>query len=76
MVLTMKRKIIMVATILLSCLLLGGCECSENIEICGRSGLTKDSTCIDIDLKYHLKDYDKEYTENGCIVHIYYEIKE
>ena len=70
----MKRKIIIVAT-LFSCLLLGGCEWSENIEICGRSGLTKDSTCIYIDLKYHLKDYDKEYTENGCIVHIYYEIK-
>ena len=71
----MKRKIIMVAIIIISCLLLSGCECSESITINSRSGNVSSDTYIDIDLKYHLKDYKKEYTENGCIVHIYYETK-
>lgn len=71
----MKRKIIMVATILFLCLLFGGCEkgCGEDIKIYDGGGCT--ASYIEMDTKYKLMGYDKEYAENGCIVHIYYEIK-
>lgn len=69
----MKRKKIIAAVILFGCLLLGGCDQSEDIKIYGRSSLDDNDTYIQMDTKYKLKGYDKEYSENGCIVHIYYE---
>lgn len=65
----------MVAIILLFCLLLGGCEnkWGEDIKIYDNNHDT--ASYIEMDTKYKLKGYDKEYIENGCIVHIYYEIK-
>ena len=73
--LKIKHKIALIATILLSCFILSGCEnkYTENIEIYDRNGYT--ASYIEMDTKYKLKGYDKEYIENGCIVHIYYEIK-
>lgn len=71
----MKHKNIMAIVILLCCLMFGGCENTEDIEIHSRSGFAYDGTYIAMDTKFKLKDYDKEYTENGCIVHIYYETK-
>lgn len=71
----MKRKIIIVVATLLSCLLLSGCEneYGEDIKIYDANGCTV--SYIEMDIKYKLKGYEKEYTENGCIVHIYYETK-
>ena len=73
--LNMKRNIFIIATMLLFCFILSGCEnkYTENIEIFDRNGYT--ASYIEMDTKYKLKGYDKEYTENGCIVHIYYETK-
>ena len=73
--LNMKHKIALTATILLSCFMLSGCEneYTENIEIYDRDGYT--ASYIEMDTKYKLKGYDKEYIKNGCIVHIYYETK-
>ena len=56
-----------------SCILLTGCSRTENIHINGRSNFKDTSTNIQIDEKYTFKDYQKEYTEDGCIVTIYYE---
>lgn len=68
------KKILSVLTIC-SCILLSGCGTrAENIHIYGRSSWVDDSTDIQIDKKYTLKDYRKEYTENGCTITIYYEI--
>lgn len=55
------------------------CGCSatagtESIQIYARSGLEVDKTHIIIDSKYTLKDYDKETTDTGCVVTIYYEL--
>ena len=73
--LNMKRNIFIIATMLLSCFVLSGCENenSEDIEIYNSEGIT--ASYIEMDKKYNLKGYDKEYIDNGCIVHIYYEIK-
>lgn len=73
--LKIKHKIVLIAIILLSCFILSGCEneYTEDIKIYGRDGYT--ASYIEIDTKYKLKGYDKEYIENGCIVHIYYETK-
>ena len=55
------------------CVLLTGCSRTENIHIYGRKSFKDTSTDIQIDGKYTLKDYQKEYTEDGCIVIINYE---
>lgn len=70
-----KYKIALIATILLSCFILSGCdnEYGEDIKIYDDNYNT--ASYIEMDTKYKLKGYNKEYTENGCIVHIYYETK-
>ncbi|MBD5487313.1 MAG: hypothetical protein HDR13_00740 [Lachnospiraceae bacterium] len=60
--------------IVCSCVLLTGCSRAENIHIYGRNSFKDTSTDIQIDEKYTLKDYQKEYTEDGCVVTINYEI--
>ena len=67
----MKRLILLF--IMCSCILLTGCSRTENIHIYGRNSLKDTSTDIQIDGKYTLKDYQKEYTDDGCIVTINYE---
>lgn len=69
----MKRMFSMF--VIFVCLLLTGCSGHpENIRIYGRSNFADNSTDIQVDKKYTLKDYQKEYTEDGCVVTIYYEI--
>lgn len=75
----MKVKKILAAVLLCGCLLLGGCEekeFTEDITISGSSAYVCDNSHIKIDIKYTLKGFEKEETENGCIVTIYYELKE
>lgn len=56
------------------CVLLGGCSRAENIHIHNRNTWSDTSTNIQVDKKYTLKDYQKEYTEDGLVITIYYEI--
>lgn len=75
----MKVKKILAAVLLCGCLFLGGCkkkEYAEDITIEGGTPYAADNSNIKIDIKYTLQGYKKEYTENGCIVTIYYELKE
>lgn len=75
----MKVKKILAAVLLCGCLLLGGCEkeeTTEDIYIYGKYLNYDDDTFINMDIKYTLKGFEKEETENGCIVTIYYELKE
>lgn len=59
------------------CVLLSGCGTrTENIHIYGRSVWKDTSTDIQIDKKYTLKDYQKEYTEDGCTITINYVIED
>jgi len=67
-----KALITIILLALLSCLT--ACSQAENIDIYPRSGLTADGTKIKIDEDYTLKDYSKEYTEDGCVVTIRYEL--
>lgn len=73
----MKNKKRIVAVLLCSCLLFGGCkrEYSEDITIEGGTAFESDNSHIKIDSKYTLQGYEKEYTETGCIVTIYYELR-
>ena len=71
----MKRKRIIAAVMLLSCFLLGGCEKARGEDIKIYDGNCNTAAYIEMNTKYKLKGYDKEYIENGCIVHIYYETK-
>lgn len=69
----MKKRFLLF--IMLCCILLTGCSTrAENIHIYGRSTWRDDSTDILIDKKYTLKDYQKEYTEDGCTIIINYVI--
>lgn len=68
-----KKKL---AAVILCCLLICGCENKEYITISGSSALMDDNSHIEIDVKYTLKGFEKEEIENGCIVTIYYELKE
>ena len=66
------KKILSVFVISI-CILLSGCGTqAENIHIYGRSAWKDTSTDIQIDKKYTLKDYQKEYTEDGCTITINY----
>lgn len=68
------KKIFLIFTIC-NCMLLSGCGTSpENIRIDDRSFWKDASTNIQIDKKYTFKDYQKEYTEDGLIITIHYEI--
>lgn len=68
------KKILLIFTIC-SCIFLSGCGTrSENIHIDNRSILKDSNINIQIDKKYTFKDYQKEYTEDGLIVTINYEI--
>lgn len=68
------KKILLIFTIC-SCMFLSGCGTrTENIHIDNRNIWKDSSTNIQIDKKYTFKDYQKEYTENGCTVTINYEI--
>lgn len=69
----MKKLVLLFS--MYSCILLTGCGRTENIHIYGRNSFKDTSIEIQIDKKYTLKDYQKEYTEDGCIVIINYEIK-
>jgi len=69
----MKKKIL----ILLMCiymLLLGGCgkEGYGDIYLNPHNPL-QDMMKIDVDNDYTFKDYQKEYTEDGCVITLYYE---
>lgn len=67
------KKLLLVLTIC-SCILLSGCGTrAENIHIYGRSSWVDNSVDIQIDKKYTLKDYQKEYTDDGLTITIHYE---
>lgn len=69
----MKRMLSVL--MIFSCLLLTGCsDHAENIHINARNTWNDGSTNIKVDKKYTLRDYKKEYTEDGCAVIIYYEL--
>lgn len=75
----MKNKKRLVAFLFCSCLLLCGCEkkeYAEDIIIKGGTVFSEDNSRIKIDIKYTLQGYEKKYTETGCVVTIYYELKE
>ncbi len=67
------KKILLLCAIC-SCIALSGCSRAENIHIQGRNAWKDTSTDIRVDKKYTLKDYQKEYTEDGCVITIYFEI--
>ena len=68
----MKRLFLLL--IMCSCVLLTGCSRTENIHIDGRNFFQDTSTDIQIDEKYYFKDFEKEYTDDGCTITINYEI--
>lgn len=70
----MKKKIL-ILLIAICLLLLGGCGGKEgycDIYLNPHSGLN-DMLKIDIDDDYTFKDFQKEYTEDGCVITLYYE---
>lgn len=69
------KKIFLVFMIC-SCMFLSGCGSTraENIHIDNRNAWKDSNINIQIDKKYRFKDYQKEYTEDGLVITINYEI--
>ena len=69
----MKNKLIILFLILFLMFGVTGCNFDEGIHVYARSGMMADSTDISVNNEYTFKDFTKTYTEDGCVVTIFYE---